>query len=105
MQRSEYQHQKTKAMKVWVKRAKGPVSKIDPCSIYGERVKTNAIECTACKSWVHKRCSGVRGSLTRVKDYECGRCKGLHDNEEEVKYVKLGNDMIEEGSEVRKTWK
>jgi len=30
-----------------------------------------------------------------VKDYECGRCKGLLDDDEEVKYVKLGNDTIE----------
>jgi len=30
-----------------------------------------------------------------MKDYECGRCTDLHDDEEEVKYVKLGNDMIE----------
>jgi len=84
-------------MKVRVNRAKGPVSKIDPCSwsISGERIKTNAIECTACKAWVHKRCLGVRGVLTRVKDYECGLCKGLHDDEEEVKYAKLGNDMTE----------
>jgi len=71
------------------------VSKIDPCSICGERVKTNAIECTACKVWVNKRCSGVRGALIRVKDYECGRYKGYQDDEEEVKYVKLGNDMFE----------
>jgi len=28
-------------------------------------------------------------------DYKCGRCKGFHDDEEEVKYVKFGNDMIE----------
>jgi len=33
--------------------------------------------------------------LIRVKDYECGRCKGFHNNEEDVKYVKLGNDVIE----------
>jgi len=33
--------------------------------------------------------AGVRGALARVKDYECERCKGLHDDEEEVKYVKL----------------
>jgi len=72
--------QKTKAMKIRVKRAKGPVSKIDPCSMCGERVKINAIQCTACKAWVHKRCSGDRGALTRVKDYECGRCKGSHDD-------------------------
>jgi len=59
-------------MKVRVKRAKCPVSKIDPCSICGERVKINAIECMECKARVHKRCSGVRSALTSVKDYECG---------------------------------
>jgi len=68
---------------------------IDPCGICGERVQTNAIECTACKAWVDKICSGVRGALKRVKDYECGSCTGFHDDEEEVKYVKLENDMIE----------
>jgi len=63
--------------------------------MYGKRVKTNPIECTACKAWVHKRCLGVRGALTRVKDYECEHCKGSHDNEDEVKYVKLRNERIE----------
>jgi len=49
-QRPETQNKKTEAMKIRVERAKGPVSKIDPCSLCGERVKANAIECTACKS-------------------------------------------------------
>jgi len=49
----------------------------------------NAIKYRTCKVWVHKRCSGVLGALTRVKDYECGCCKGFYDDEEEVKYVKL----------------
>jgi len=58
----------TTAIKVSERRAKGPVSKIDSCSICGERIKINVIKCTACKAWVHKRCSGVRGALRRVKD-------------------------------------
>jgi len=60
-----------------------------------ERLRANAIECIARKAWLHKRCSGVRGFLTRVKDDECGRCKGLHDDEEEVKHIKLRNDVID----------
>jgi len=36
---------------------------------------------------------GSSWCLTRVKDYECGRCKGFHDDEEEVKYVK-SEEMI-----------
>jgi len=39
-------------------------------NICGERVKTNATAYTTCKVWVHKRCSEVRGALTRVKDVE-----------------------------------
>jgi len=84
----------TKTMKVRVKRAIGPVSKTDPCTILGERAKTNAIEMHSMQGLGTKLCSGFRGALTRVKDYECGRCKGLHNDEEEMKYVKLGNDMI-----------
>jgi len=33
-----------------------------------------------------------------VKDYKCQCCKGFHDDE--VKYVKLGNDMIEVVQEI-----
>jgi len=40
----------------------------------GKRIKATAIKCTACKAWVHKRCSGVQGALTRVKDGEFGHC-------------------------------
>lgn len=87
---------KTKAMRVRAKRAKGPVSKVDPCSICGERVKSNSIERTSCKAWVHKRCSGVCGALTGVKDYECGPCKGVQIQDvDDGKTVKLGNDEIE----------
>jgi len=28
-----------------------------------------------------------------VKDYQRGQCKGVHDDEDELKFVKLGNDM------------
>jgi len=41
--------------------------------------------------------------LTRVKDYECGHCKGFHADEDKkkVKYIKLGSDMIEVFQEFR----
>jgi len=52
------------------------------------------MKCTACKNWVLKNCSGVRDVLIRMKDYECGLCKGFHDDENEVNYAKLGNDMM-----------
>jgi len=53
------------------------------------------------QSLVHKRCSGVHGALTRVKDYKCGHCKGIHQDEDEAKSVKLDNDVIEVVQEFR----
>jgi len=56
-------------MKIRVKRVKGLVSKIDPCIMCGERVNANAIECTACKAWVHGR--KTRGA-TSPQDFRQG---------------------------------
>ena len=31
-----------------------------------------------CKKWVHKKCSGVVGSLTRIKEgFTCRKCRGV----------------------------
>ena len=35
-----------------------------PCSVCGKGVGRNSVQCTKCQHWVHKRCSGVHGSLT-----------------------------------------
>ena len=37
-------------------------------------VGSNSILCGTCGRWTHKKCSGVRGSLTKVKNFECRRC-------------------------------
>ena len=36
-----------------------------PCSICCKGVGSNSAQCTKCQHWVHKRCSGVHGNLTR----------------------------------------
>ena len=35
-----------------------------------------SIYCAGCSHWVHKKCSGVTGSLKSNPDYRCSRCKG-----------------------------
>jgi len=40
-----------------------------PCSVCRSWVGNNSIECTQCKFWVHKRCSGIKGRLVHVPDY------------------------------------
>lgn len=46
-----------------------------PCSICKKGVGRNSIECTTCKKWVHKKCSGVKGDLEKVcQKFICSRC-------------------------------
>ena len=44
------------------------------------------------KKWIHKRCSGVRGDLSRVADgFRCRRC------EETIQEVVLAEDLMVDG--------
>jgi len=66
----------------------------DPCSVCGRGVQRNSIKCLKCRKWVHKRCSGVRGQLMAVRNFECKRCCGLlADGSEES--VSLDGDIVE----------
>jgi hypothetical protein len=48
-----------------------------PCGVCGKGVGSNSIQCTSCNAWIHKRCSGITGSLKKhVGQYCCSRCKG-----------------------------
>ena len=64
--------------KILVYRAK-PVQSLKPsgkwpCSVCGKGVGRNSILCTQCGKWIHKRCSGVKGSLESCKNFKCGKC-------------------------------
>ena len=48
-----------------------------PCAVCRKRVGSNAIYCTGCAHWVHKRCSGIKDSLANRTDFQCKRCKGI----------------------------
>ena len=51
------------------------VSRIDPCGVCDKRVKANSVLCKGCNKWVHKKCSGVKGALTKVEGtFKCKRC-------------------------------
>ena len=40
-----------------------------PCSVCRKGVGSNSIYCAGCSHWVHKKCSGVIGSLKSNPDY------------------------------------
>ena len=48
-----------------------------PCAFCRKWVGRNAIYCTGCAHWVHKRCSGIKGTLANMTDFQCRRCKGI----------------------------
>jgi len=46
-----------------------------PCGVYGRDVGNNSIHCTSCKKWVHRKCSGMVGSMYKVmKSFICRGC-------------------------------
>ena len=42
-----------------------------PCGVCSRGVGSNSIKCTSCGSWVHKRCSGVSGKLSKALNFVC----------------------------------
>ena len=62
-----------------------------PCGICSKGVGSNSIQCTSCKTWIHKRCSGVSGKLQDVKNYCCRKCKD-GSQPEVIKELSLGGD-------------
>jgi len=46
-----------------------------PCGVCGRGVGNNSIQCTSCKKWVHKKCSGIKSSIYKVmKSFICRGC-------------------------------
>ena len=39
-------------------------------------VGRNAVFCGGCLSWIHKKCSCIKGSLRRGPDFSCAACLG-----------------------------
>ena len=48
-----------------------------PCAVCQSGVDMNSIQCSKCRLWVHKKCSGVRGRLVEYPYYVCPRCCDL----------------------------
>jgi len=46
-----------------------------PCGVCGRGVGNNSIQCTSCHTWVHKKCSGIKGSMYKVmRSFICRGC-------------------------------
>jgi len=46
-----------------------------PCGVCSIGVGNNSIQCTSCQKWVHRKCSGIKGSMYKVmKTFICRGC-------------------------------
>jgi len=46
-----------------------------PRWVCGRGIGNKSIQCTSCQKWVHRKCSGIKGSMYAVmKTFVCRRC-------------------------------
>ena len=46
-----------------------------PCGVCRKGVGSNSMQCSSCQKWVHKKCSGIKGSMSKVaKSFICRGC-------------------------------
>jgi len=67
------QDQVTKSSEEWQKVMQKAVRW--PCGVCGRGVGNNIIQCTSCQKWVHRKFSGIMGSMYKVmRTFICGGC-------------------------------
>jgi len=46
-----------------------------PYGVCSRGIGNNSIQCTSCQKWVHRKCSGIKGSMYKVmKAFVCRGC-------------------------------
>jgi len=46
-----------------------------PCGVCSKGVGSSSIQCSSCQKWVLKKCSGIKGSMSKVvKSFICRGC-------------------------------
>ena len=46
-----------------------------PCGVCSKGVGSNSVQCISCQKWVHKKRSGIKGSMSKVaKFFICSGC-------------------------------
>ena len=67
-----------------------------PCGVCGSGVGANSIQCTSCRKWVHKRCSGIKGRLQAVVSFLCKTCTThVEPTNHMPKKINIGGDEFE----------
>jgi hypothetical protein len=62
---------KTKVMRCHVGEGHREATGKYPCGVCAKGVGSNSIECTECRKWIHKKCSGIKGKLKSGTNFQC----------------------------------
>ena len=66
----------SKGMRINMNKTKVMISgerqKVRQKAVRCKGVGSNSLQCTSCQKWVHKKCSGIKGSMSKVRLLEPG---------------------------------
>ena len=65
------------------------------CAICGKGVEVNSIQSRKSMKWVHKKCAGIKGSLAKVKTFDCNMSKPNQVAVNSLKSANIAGDLIE----------
>ena len=89
---------KTKVLKCGVGCGQVTKSGKHPCGVCRQGVgdRGYSIKCNKCQSWVHKKCSGVKGRLRPDTNFQCKACvsNGEHSDLVDKKEIELGSGVV-----------
>ena len=63
-----------------------------PCGVCMKGVGANSILCLGCRKWVHKRCSGIKGSLRSCGDFICKTCSAITGDTNPPTSISIGSE-------------
>ena len=67
-----------------------------PCGVCMKGGGANSILCLGCRKWVHKRCSGIKGSLRSCGDFICKTCSTITgDTNPSATSISIGSEEFE----------
>ena len=61
----------------------------------GKGIGSNSVQCSSCQKWIHHKCSGIRGSVSRAgKDFVCRQCKGTKQKQTDANKASTNGPMV-----------
>ena len=59
-----------------------------PCRVCEKGVGSNSVQCSKCQKWIHHKCSGIKGSISKAgQDFVCKSCKGTQHSQSDLNKV------------------